>query len=279
MKREKPIRHYVRNYTKHTESGKKVKVSNYWRGSGKHLTHSSPIAKEVSKRGRFMNLPEAVEYYHYVENSLHGGLDVGKFAEPVNLKLIKVRADQLDSYTSNRPDFEDSVQFHIDEIRNGKTITPILIHKLPSGRYQILDGNARVEAYRRLGITSYPAVENILAAIGSAIGAVAAGAIEGVGGVVGGVVKGTAAGFGRVVRGATEGVAKARAAYSEGAKEREEIKAKQAEAEQIKQQYIQDMVLRAQQHDPMALAYISKYHPDLLTQENVGSEQELIEYK
>jgi len=174
MSREKPIRHRVHSYVRSTEEGKRVKVSQYMRGSGVKRASSNPRIKDLKyKRARLMDADEAVKYRNYISKSLHGELEVGKFAEPVELKLVKAKMSQLDSLTSSRPDFEESVQYHMDTIRNGRTICPILIHKLPNGRYQVLDGNARVEAYRRLGIQEFPAVENsILGKIASGIGKV-----------------------------------------------------------------------------------------------------------
>jgi len=167
MTRRKPIRHEVRSYTRKA-SGQTVRVNKYVRGSGMHQTSDSPVGRDARRmRARILSGKDATKYRNYVENSLHGELDVGKFTEPVNLKLVKVKASQLDALTSTRFDFEESVQFHIDEIRNGRTISPILVHMLPNGRYQVLDGNARAEAYRRLGIKEFPAVENgILRSIG-----------------------------------------------------------------------------------------------------------------
>jgi hypothetical protein len=42
----------------------------------------------------------------------------------------------------------------------GETIPPILFHRMEDGKIKILDGRARLEAFRRLGIPRIPAVEN-----------------------------------------------------------------------------------------------------------------------
>jgi ParB-like chromosome segregation protein Spo0J len=57
-------------------------------------------------------------------------------------------------------DLERRAQYFVDMHNEGRTIPPILIHKLRDGSYQILDGHARVHAYRKLGIAKIPAVEN-----------------------------------------------------------------------------------------------------------------------
>jgi hypothetical protein len=59
-----------------------------------------------------------------------------------------------------RPEFETSVRYIMDMYRRGETLPPILIHKRADGSYAIMDGHARVEAYRRLGVTRVPCVEN-----------------------------------------------------------------------------------------------------------------------
>jgi hypothetical protein len=51
-------------------------------------------------------------------------------------------------------------KYFIGMYENGKVIPPILVHKLPNGKYVVIDGHARVEAYRRLGVKEILAVEN-----------------------------------------------------------------------------------------------------------------------
>ena len=58
-------------------------------------------------------------------------------------------------------DLDRRAEHFVDMYKNGQTIAPILVHRLPSGEYRILDGHARAEAYRRLGVTSVPAIENL----------------------------------------------------------------------------------------------------------------------
>jgi len=55
--------------------------------------------------------------------------------------------------------FEERVQHFIDMYNRGETIPPILFHK-ENGKTYLLDGRARLEAFRRLGVKEIPAVEN-----------------------------------------------------------------------------------------------------------------------
>ena len=55
--------------------------------------------------------------------------------------------------------FEARVQYFIDMYKRGETIPPILFHK-EKGKTYLLDGRARLEAFKRLGIKNIPAVEN-----------------------------------------------------------------------------------------------------------------------
>ena len=91
---------------------------------------------------------------------MHGDLALSKFSEPISLKLIKVRAEDVGDLQSQRPDFRRCVEYYKDKIRSGTSIDPILVHFSPSGKYEILDGFARATAYRGMGITEFPAVEN-----------------------------------------------------------------------------------------------------------------------
>jgi hypothetical protein len=58
-------------------------------------------------------------------------------------------------------DLDRRAEHFVDMYKNGQTIAPILVHKLPSGEYRIIDGHARAEACKRLGVTSVPAIENL----------------------------------------------------------------------------------------------------------------------
>jgi hypothetical protein len=83
--------------------------------------------------------------------------------------------EQLDTQTSvildpNPENFESRVQHFVGMYNRGETIPPILFHRMKDGKIKILDGRARLEAFRRLGIPRIPAVENgILSSIKSGL--------------------------------------------------------------------------------------------------------------
>jgi hypothetical protein len=91
----------------------------------------------------------------------------------VRYSIEDMPIEQLDTQTSviidpNPENFEERVQHFIKMYNEGETIPPILFHRMEDGRIKILDGRARLEAFRRLGIPRIPAVENgILKAIKS----------------------------------------------------------------------------------------------------------------
>jgi hypothetical protein len=122
---------------------------------------------------------QAKSYADYVQGSLHVHKDirVNVPENPVDLSLKIVNVSELPQANKNRKDFEASVRHIMQQYHSGKTIPPILIHK-ENGRWTIKDGNARVEAYRRLGVTRIPAVENSLSDVLSHVGHLAGRAIR-----------------------------------------------------------------------------------------------------
>jgi hypothetical protein len=93
----------------------------------------------------------------------------------VRYSIEDMPLEQLSTKTTiiqdpNPENFEARVQRFIDIYNRGETIPPILFHRLKDGRIQILDGRARMEAFRRMGIPRIPAVENgILSSIKSGL--------------------------------------------------------------------------------------------------------------
>ena len=71
----------------------------------------------------------------------------------------------------NPPNFEERVQHFMGMYHRGETIPPILYHTNPDGTVKILDGRARLEAFRRLQVSHIPAVENFsMSSIGKTLG-------------------------------------------------------------------------------------------------------------
>jgi hypothetical protein len=91
-------------------------------------------------------------------------------ARTVELKLVNVPVNEVQFSESRPVNLDERASYFVDMYKQGKTIPPILIHKLPRGKYEVIDGHARLEAYRRLGVTEIPAVENSVAEIVRKIG-------------------------------------------------------------------------------------------------------------
>jgi hypothetical protein len=107
----------------------------------------------VDSGTRRANLPK-------VTGHVKGHLEVTQPERVVKLALVKVKTNELIPRESHPVDIENRAQYFVDAYKRGLTIPPILVHKLPNGKYEILDGHARVEAYRRLGVKEIPAIEN-----------------------------------------------------------------------------------------------------------------------
>jgi hypothetical protein len=82
------------------------------------------------------------------------------------------------SFSEKPEDLDRRAEHFIDMYQSGKTIPPILVHKLPDGKYEVLDGHARLEAYRRMGIEKIPVVENLVGEILGKIGASFVGGVK-----------------------------------------------------------------------------------------------------
>jgi hypothetical protein len=107
----------------------------------------------------------------------------------VKYSIENMPVEQLDTKSTiimepKPKNFEARVQHFIDMYNRGETIPPILFHRRDDGKIQLLDGRARLEAFRRLGLPRIPAVENgILSSIKSGISKAfqgTKGAIEGI---------------------------------------------------------------------------------------------------
>lgn len=64
-------------------------------------------------------------------------------------------------FTERNPvDLERRARYFAEKFRRGEDVPPIYGHVLPDGRFQVVDGHARVAGAAMAGITSIPAVEN-----------------------------------------------------------------------------------------------------------------------
>jgi hypothetical protein len=156
---------------------KKSSRSGSWRtrtrGSRRQIGSKFQL-RTTSMQGERSRLPT-------ISGRPRGHLIVSQPERVVRLSLIKARTDELVPREKHPVNLEERAQYFMDAYKRGLTIPPILVHRLPNGKLEILDGHARVEAYRRLGVTEIPAIENgILESLGKgarAIGhAVASGA-------------------------------------------------------------------------------------------------------
>jgi hypothetical protein len=77
----------------------------------------------------------------------------------VELKMTSVDPNEL---VATKPSgyLGDRIIHFVELLKRGEKIPPIVIHKREDGKYEILDGHARVAAYKRLKIRHIPAVEN-----------------------------------------------------------------------------------------------------------------------
>jgi hypothetical protein len=130
------------------------------RGHGSHELHGHNIPRYF--RDKFGPIDDPSAYISFVKGSIHGPLELRKKTGNVVLSLLPVRRGDLDYFFSDRPDFLESVAYWRDQIKNGRTVPPILVHRMPNGKYAVLDGCARVQAYKEMAIDEYPAVENSL---------------------------------------------------------------------------------------------------------------------
>lgn len=115
-------------------------------------------------------------YAQYVASSLHGQGDVVTVNTPAkttHLKLTTIKTDSV-KFSQDPHNLNERSAYFEDAIKRGKTIPPILVHKLPDGKYEVVDGHARLQAYRNLGVKEIPAVENsigeVLGKIGKGLG-------------------------------------------------------------------------------------------------------------
>lgn len=138
------------------------------RGTSKQIGKSFVLDKH-SAQSKKANLPKAIGK---VRTQYPTGKVVQYSIEDMPIEQLSTKATIIQD--SNPENFEARVQHFIDMYNNGETIPPILYHRLPleggkhagnpkgldNGQIQLLDGRARLEAFRRLGISKIPAVEN-----------------------------------------------------------------------------------------------------------------------
>jgi len=73
-------------------------------------------------------------------------------------RIIRVNPDELVFREKKPVDLQRRAHYFIRMHMDGRPIPPILVYKIPGGKYKIYDGHARVHAFRLLGIKSIPAI-------------------------------------------------------------------------------------------------------------------------
>jgi hypothetical protein len=91
------------------------------------------------------------------------GVDVVVPQRTVELKLIEAEDSNIliePREGETQSELDKRSQHFVEVYRRGGIIPPPLLHKLPDGRMEVVDGKARANAYRMLGVKKYPANEN-----------------------------------------------------------------------------------------------------------------------
>lgn len=113
------------------------------------------VLDSQSSQSKKANLPKATGK---VRTRYPTGKVVQYSVEDMPVEQLSTNATIIQD--ANPENFEARVQHFIDMYKRGETIPPILFHRLEDGKIQILDGRARMEAFRRLEVPRIPAVEN-----------------------------------------------------------------------------------------------------------------------
>lgn len=149
--------------------GKPLKSSRYVDSSREQMHQIRAARRERDRQEQ--------EYAMYVAKSLHGKGDVVTVSTPsrtTNLKLTTVKTDEVKFSEAEPHNLTERAAYFEGQIKQGKTVPPILVHKLTDGKYQVVDGHARLQAYRNMGVKEVPAVENsigeVLGKIGKGLG-------------------------------------------------------------------------------------------------------------
>jgi len=106
-----------------------------------------------------------VTYKFKVSDRGAKSVTMGYPAHKVHYSIHHISTKRIHGSEVPTGNFETRVK-HFEKIyHQGETIPPILVHKADDGSYNVLDGHARLEAYRRMGIKRIPVVENLFGQI------------------------------------------------------------------------------------------------------------------
>src|SRR3990172_4353361 len=135
MSRKSPIRHPV---SSHDRSN--AHVQHYIRGAGRPISeaHSTPSSSlqliQNSQNKVMVTYPE----------------------HTVSYRMILLNPSEIDFSETKQDNLERRSEYFIDMYKRGKQIPPILVHQKPDGRYEVIDGHARLEAYKKMDVKVIP---------------------------------------------------------------------------------------------------------------------------
>lgn len=104
-------------------------------------------------------------YKFKVSDSGSKSVTMGYPPHNVHYSIHHISTKRINATENPGKDFNSRVTHFEKVYKQGETIPPILVHKNDEGTYNVLDGHARLEAYRRMGIKRIPVVENLFGQI------------------------------------------------------------------------------------------------------------------
>ena len=91
------------------------------------------------------------------------GVNIRVPERTIELKLVDVDTEKVivsPREGESQEQFDRRAQVFVDKYKHGELLPPPLLHKLPDGTYDVVDGKARARAYQLLKVKKFPANEN-----------------------------------------------------------------------------------------------------------------------
>ena len=131
--------------------------------------HAKDEMRHEAEDRKIVNEPDAPEQWAQgAVNPEHKQAVV--VATPGKSTDLSIKPMPVEAIVPTQAVNEDRVQHFQEAIKRGETIPPILVHRLPNGKMEVIDGQHRLEAYRRLGVKEIPVVENDLSDVARQLG-------------------------------------------------------------------------------------------------------------
>ena len=102
-----------------------------------------------------------MRYQFKVKGSSKKSVSLGYPPHSVHYSIHRISTKSMNPSEKQTGNFDTRVRHFEKMYKEGETIPPILVHKADDGSYNVLDGHARLEAYKRLGVKKVPVVENL----------------------------------------------------------------------------------------------------------------------